>query len=127
MSNGRREVNILDDEILEQNNIGWDMNVEREVEELMAQNGGQWTIEDVYYYLYGSFASYDEPLKAMSYCDVTSPRYRGRDWWKRWKEEHWVGRDGMRERALKDTYACSYLKRFGLLPVEDTGAESLMS
>ena len=31
---------MLDDEILEQNNIGWDMNAEREVEELMVQNGG---------------------------------------------------------------------------------------
>ena len=67
---------MLDDEILEQNNIGWDMNAEREVEELMVQNGGHLTIEDVCFYLYGSFANYDEPQKAMSYCDVTSPRYR---------------------------------------------------
>jgi len=112
---------VLDDEILEQNNIGWDMNAEREVEELMVQNGGHLTIEDVCFYLYGSFANYDEPQKAMSYCDVTSPRYRGGDWWKQWKHEHWVGSEGMRERALKDPYIRSYLERFNLLS-EDDGA-----
>ena len=67
---------ILDDKILGQyNDSDWDMSLEHETEELMAQSGGRWTIEDVYYYLYGSFANYDEPLKAISYCTVTNPRY----------------------------------------------------
>ena len=107
----------MDDEIMEQyDDADWDISIDREVEEAISQNGGHWTIEDVCFYLYGIFANYDEPQKAMSYCDVTSPRYRGGDWWKRWKHEHWVGSVGMRERALKDPYVRSYLKRFGLLP-----------
>ena len=108
---------VLDDEILEQYDaIDCDMSAEHEIEEAMAQSGGRWTIEDVYYYLYGSFASYDEPLKAISYCTVTNPRYRGGDWWKQWKHDHWVGTEGMQERALKDPYVCLYLRLFGLLP-----------
>lgn len=109
----------MDDKILEQyDDSDWDMSIERETEELMAQSGGRWTIEGVYYYLYGSFANYDEPLKAISYCSVTNPKYRGGDWWQQWKHEHWVGSEGMRERALNDPYVCSCLKRFGLLPGE---------
>lgn len=107
----------MEDEILELCDDA-DFDIEHEIEEAAEENGGQWTIEGVCYYLYGSFANYDEPLKAMSYCDITSPRYRGRDWWKQWKEEHWVGRDGMRERAMNDPYVCSYLRQFGLLPSE---------
>lgn len=90
-----------------------------EQDEDIEQSGRQWTIEDVCYYLYGSFANYDKPFEAMFYCDVTSPLYRGGDWWKQWKDEHWVGRDGMKECALKDPYTRSYLKRFGLLPEDD--------
>lgn len=110
----------MDSEILEQyNDADWDMGIDREMEEAIARNSGHWTIEDVYRYLYGTFAGYDEPQKAMSYCDVTSPRYRGGDWWNQWKREHWMGCEGMCERALKDPYVCSYLKRFGLLPEEE--------
>ena len=110
----------MDDKILGQyNDSDWDMSLEHETEELMAQSGGRWTIEDVYYYLYGSFANYDEPLKAISYCTVTNPRYRGGDWWKQWKHEHWVGSEGMGERARKDPYVCLYLKKFGLLPEDE--------
>lgn len=110
----------MDDKILGQyNDSDWDMSLEHEKEELVAQSGGRWTIEDVCYYLYGSFANYDEPLKAISYCTVTNPRYRGGDWWKQWKHEHWVGSEGISERALKDPYVCSYLKRFGLLSEDE--------
>lgn len=109
-------MSVLEDRVLElYDEEDYETNMEREIEEAIAQNGGQWTIERVCFYLYGSFANYDEPQKAMAYCDVTSPRYRGGDWWNQWKHEHWVGSDGMRERALKDPYVCSYLERFGLL------------
>lgn len=118
----------MDDEILEQyDDADWDMSIDREMEEAISQNGGRWTIEDVCFYLYGSFAHYDEPLKAMSYCDVTSPRYRGGDWWHKWKQEHWAGREGIKMWALKDPYACSYLKRFGLLPEEELSDSGVTS
>ena len=116
----KKGVDTLKDEILELCDDA-DFDMEHEIDEAVAKNGGQWTVEAVCYYLYGSFANYDEPQKAMSYCDVTSPRYRGGDWWNQWKHEHWVGSEGMRERALKDPYIRSYLERFNLLS-EDDGA-----
>jgi len=55
----------------------------------------------------------------MLYCNVTSPKYRGGNWWKRWKHDHYVGHEDVEERALKDPYTRSYLKRFGLLPNDE--------
>lgn len=104
MGTFKMEGNTLDDEIMEQ----YDAEQEEEKE---LKTVGQWTVEDVCCLLYGGFANYSEPLKAMEYSDVTSPLYRGGDWWEQWKQEHWVGRKGMQE-------------RFGLLPEEGaTGAE----
>lgn len=82
------------------------------------------TIADVYYWLYEGWAVYDDPWDAMEYCSVTSSKYRGGDWWEQWKHDHYVGHENVEERALKDPYVCSYLKRFGLLP-DDKTAEPL--
>lgn len=84
-----------------------------EVEE---QRNKNWTIEEVYCYIYGWCAYYDAPWDAGAYCDVTHPKYRGRDWWEQWKHDHWVGEENMKERALADPYVRSYLIKFGILP-----------
>ena len=83
--------------------------------------GKQPTIEDVYFYLYEGWSVYDDPLAAMSYCSVISPRCLSLEAWSQWKHDHYVGDEGVRERALKDPLARLYLKRFGLLPEDEAG------
>lgn len=77
------------------------------------------TAADVYYWLYEGWAVYDDPWEAMLSCSVTSPKYCGGDCWTQWKHDHYVGHKNVEERALKDPYTRSYLKRFGLLPEVD--------
>ena len=114
----KRKAAVSDEEILEQcDGTDWSMSMALEMEEEMKQSGSLWTIEDTYLYLYGWCAYYDEPWKAMAYGNIASPLYRGGDFWRQWKHEHWAGCEGMRERALKDPYVCSYLRRYGLLPI----------
>lgn len=74
------------------------------------------TIADVYFYLYGGWYVYDEPMNAYRYGTITSPAYIGGDAWKQWMHDHYVGTENVEERVLKDPYARSYLKRYGLLP-----------
>ena len=52
----------MKDEILELCDDA-DFDMEHEIEEAVAENDGKWTVEAVCYYLYGSFANYDEPQK----------------------------------------------------------------
>ena len=81
-------------------------------------NRKNWTYEDVYYYLYKWCGCYDEPWNALAYGSITSPRYRGGDFWKQWKQDHWVGSENIKERALADPFVRKHLKKYGLLPDE---------
>ena len=84
------------------------------------QSGREWTIKDMYDCIYGWATCYDEPWNAMLYCNVTSPKYRGGDFWEQWKHDHYVGDEGLEERAMKDRYVRSKLRKVGLLPEKET-------
>lgn len=105
-----REVIILNEENIELYSYG---DIKRQLQ------GKQPTIEDVYFYLYEGWSVYDDPLAAMGYCSVTSPRCLSLEGWRQWKHDHYVGDASIRERALKDPLARLYLKRFGLLSEDE--------
>ena len=84
----------------------------------------QWTISEVYFFVYGWAGCYDKPWDAWAYGNITSPRYRGGDFWEQWKHEHWVGRENVEERALADPFARKNLKSFGLLTDDDEGGKT---